>query len=161
MSDTICEFLPFGRSLALLAKSYFGALAKRLEHLEIERYYSILIIIDKSPDQCSQHCIGEKLKIDKVSMVRMIDYLIKKDFVEKIQNPNDRREYFVALTKKGVQLMPELYAAIDEVNKAALKGFSKEQQTILIQNINSIQSNLDSLPSEKIFINYKKSSKKI
>lgn len=161
MSDNICEFLPFGRSLALLAKSYFGALAKRIEHLEIERYYSILIIIDKSSIQCSQHYIGDLLKIDKVSMVRMIDYLIKRDYVQKVQNPDDRREYFVALTKKGIKLMPELYAAIDEVNKAALKGLSKEQQKILFQNIHTIQSNLDSLPSEKIFINYKKSSKKI
>jgi MarR family transcriptional regulator, transcriptional regulator for hemolysin len=161
MSDNICEFLPFGRSLALLAKSYFGALAKRIEHLEIERYYSILIIIDKSTIQCSQQYIAEKLKIDKVSMVRMIDYLIKKSFVQKVQNPDDRREYFVALTSKGSKLMPELYAAIEEVNKAALKGLTKEQQKIFYQNISTVQTSLDSLPSEKIFINYTKSNKKI
>ena len=94
-------------------------------------------------------------------MVRMIDYLIKKGFVNKIQNPKDRREYFIELTAKATQLMPELYAAIDEVNKAALKGLTKEQQKMLYENIASIQSNLDSLPSEKIFINYKTSNKKI
>lgn len=161
MAENICFFLPFGRSLAILTKSYFGALAKRLEHLEIERYYSILIIIHKSETVCTQHYIGEQLKIDKVSMVRMIDYLIKKGFVKKIQNPNDRREYFIELTAKATQLMPELYAAIDEVNKAALKGLNKEQQKMLYENIATIQTNLDSLPSEKIFINYKTSNKKI
>lgn len=46
MNSNLCDVLPFGRSLAVLAKTYFGALTKRLEHLEIERYYSVLMVIE-------------------------------------------------------------------------------------------------------------------
>lgn len=160
MAENICTVLPFGRSLAILTKSYFGVLSKRLEHLEIERYYSILIVIDKSEAKLTQQEICEQLKIDKVSMVRIINYLIKKDFVQKIINTSDRREFFVALTKKAIKVMPEIYKAIEEVNKAALTGLSKEQQEVLYNNIAAVQLNLENLPSEKIFINYTKSNKK-
>lgn len=152
--------LPFGRSLAILAKSYFGALSKRLEHLDIERYYSILIFIDKCETPCTQQEICDQLKIDKVSMVRIIDYLVKNDFVRKQQNSKDRREYFIQATKKTIGLMPELYAAIEEVNRAALSGIPPEQQKILYEQICQIQRNLETLPSEKVFINYKKANKK-
>lgn len=158
--DTTASF-PLGRSFALLAKNYFGVLTKLLENLEVERYYSILILIDKSGETCTQQQLCEQLKFDKVSMVRMVDYLLKKGFVEKVQNEKDRREYFVVLTAKAVQLMPELYDAINTLNKAVLKGISKEQQKLLKENIDLMQQNLEVMPSEKIYINYKKASKKI
>jgi DNA-binding MarR family transcriptional regulator len=160
MPTTICASLPFGRFLAILAKSYFGALTKRLDHLEIERYYSILILIDKTEHPCTQQFICSQLKIDKVSMVRMIDYLLKKDFIEKIQNPNDRREHFIVLKKKALKIMPELYTAIEELNNAAMSGIPEEEQKKLLEQIATIQSNLETLPTEKIYINYKKANPK-
>lgn len=160
MSKSLCESLPFGRSLAILAKSYYGALTKRLEHLEIERYYSILIFIESEEKGCTQQYICDHLKIDKVSMVRIINYLIEKKYIHKINNPNDRREYLVELTKKSLKILPEVHKAIDEVNEAALKGISKPAQKELYKYLSSIQVNLDELPTEKIYINYKKSIKR-
>ena len=119
MSDSLFETLPLGRSLALLAKTYFGALTKRLEHLEVERYYSILILIEDADKGCTQQFICDHLKIDKVSMVRILDYLTQKKYVKKVQNPEDRREYFVQLTPKAKKVMPEIHAAIDGLNELA------------------------------------------
>ncbi|MBL0049115.1 MAG: MarR family transcriptional regulator [Bacteroidetes bacterium] len=158
MNSNLCDVLPFGRSLAVLAKTYFGALTKRLEHLEIERYYSVLVVIEDSEGPCSQQYICDKLKIDKVSMVRIIDYLIKKKYVKKLLNPNDRRAYLVELTKKSISLLPEIHQAIDSVNKEALHGISKEKQKELYKHLSLIQKNLEHLPTQKIYINYKKAN---
>jgi DNA-binding MarR family transcriptional regulator len=160
MSKSIDKSLPLGRSLAILVKIYFGALAKRLEHLEIERYYSILILIENT-GRCTQQFICDQLKIDKVSMVRIMDHLIEKKYVKKMLNPNDRREYFVELTSKGTDRMPEIHSAIAEVNQVAFKGLSKECQNDFYKSIALMQQNLEELPSQKIFINYKKANKKI
>lgn len=160
MNKNLCQSLPFGRSLAILTKSYYGALTKRLEHLEIERYYSILILIESLENGCTQQYICDQLKMDKVSMVRIVNFLIEKKYIHKIQNPIDRREYLVKLTKKSIKILPEIHQAIDEVNAYALKGISALQQKNLYQNLSKIQINLDELPTEKIYINYKKSSKR-
>ena len=159
MRTSICENLPFGRILAILAKDYFGALTKRLDHLEIERHYSILILIEKTEQSCTQQYICDHLKIDKVSMVRIIDDLVKKDYVKKLANPNDRREHFIELTKKALKILPAIHEAITEVNTAALKGISKAKQKELYEHFSLIQTNLEALPAQKIFINYKKSLK--
>ncbi|GBL36164.1 hypothetical protein EMGBS15_17590 [Filimonas sp.] len=160
MKQNLCESLPFGRSLAIVAKSYFGALTKRLEHLEVERYYSILIVIEQSDKACTQQFLCTTLKMDKVSMVRIIDFLVAKDYVSKILNPNDRREYLLELTPKAMAVLPEIHQSIDAVNEAALKGISAEHQKELYSNISAILKNLEELPSQNVYINYKKAIKK-
>lgn len=149
--------MPFGRALAILTKSYYGALTKRLEHLDIERYYSVLLIIEESENKCTQQDICDFLKIDKVTMVRIMDYLVNKKLIKKDVNPTDRREYVIALTKKAVAIMPSIHEAIESLNKDALKGIPKQKQKELHENLAMVQSNLNQLPSHKIFINYKKS----
>lgn len=160
MNKKIVSSLPFGRSLAIAAKSYFGALTKRLEHLEIERYYSILILVESTTTGCTQQFICDQLKIDKVSMVRILDYLMKKHFIRKIVNPSDRREYLIELTEKAIGVLPEIHACIEAVNTAAMKGIPKLHQKELTQWIFKIQENLEELPAQKIYINYKKAGKK-
>jgi MarR family transcriptional regulator, transcriptional regulator for hemolysin len=159
MSKDLFERLPLGRSLSLLAKTYFGALTKRLEHLEVERYYSILILIEESDSGCTQQYICDNLKIDKVSMVRILDYLTKKRYVKKVQNPKDRREYFVELTPKAEKVMPEIHSEIKSLNDIAFKGMSKEKQKEYYRQIALIYENLQGLPAHKIFVNYKKANK--
>lgn len=159
MNDALIESLPFGRLLAIFAKTYFGALTKRLEHLDIERDYSILIFVDGAKTGCTQQCICDCLKIDKVTMVARLDHLIKKKYVKKTVNPNDRREHFIELTSKAREILPEIQDAIDSLNKEAFKGLTKEQQKELYRCVHLVQSNLEPLPSQKIYINYKKAKK--
>ncbi|MCE3277851.1 MAG: hypothetical protein K0S44_42 [Bacteroidetes bacterium] len=159
MNELLIESLPFGRLLAIFAKTYFGALTKRLEHLDIERDYSILIFVESAQAGCTQQCICDCLKIDKVTMVGRLDHLLKKKYVKKTVNPNDRREHFIELTSKAREIMPEIHEAIDSLNKEAFKGLTKEQQKELYRCVHLVQSNLEPLPSQKIYINYKKAKK--
>jgi DNA-binding MarR family transcriptional regulator len=41
-------------------------------------------------------------------MVKVIDHLIKVGFVDRNVNPDDRREHFIVLTKKGLNKLPKL-----------------------------------------------------
>ena len=157
--EKLFEKIPLGRSLSLIAKTYFGALTKRLEHLEVERYYSILIIIENCDSGCTQQYICNSLGIDKVSMVRILDYLIEKKYIKKVVNPDDRREHFVALTPKAKKVMPEIYEEIEGLNTIAFKGLSREQRRDFYKNIAQIYGNVQDLPSHKIFVNYKKAQK--
>ena len=149
MDSNLCQSLPLGRSLAILAKTYFGALTKELEHLQVERYYSILIIIENSEGPCTQQYICDKLKIDKVSMVRIIDYLLKKKLVKKILNPTDRRAYLIQLTPLAKKILPEIHDAIERVNQAAFKDISISKQKEIYNQLSQIHKNLDRLTAQK------------
>jgi DNA-binding MarR family transcriptional regulator len=153
--------MPLGRHLAILTKMYYGALSKRLEHLEIEKHYSLLVLVEGSDLKCTQKYISEKLKIDKTSMVSVIDYLAAKGFIKRISNPDDRREYWIELTPKAQELMPEIHREINLMNKIAMKGLNRNETEEFNKALDIISGNLNSLPSDRVIINYKKVKKKI
>ena len=148
--------LPLGRHLAILTKLYYGALTKRLEHLEIEKHYSVLVLVDKAEQKCTQQCISDILKIDKASMVRIIDYLVKKNYLLRKPNLSDRREHLLELTARAVKVMPEIYKVIRELNEFALNGLNLEAVKLFNNALSVISTNLSKLPSDRILVNYKK-----
>ena len=157
MNQELLRVLPFGRSLAITAKTYFGVLTRRLAHLEIERYYSLLLFIESTENGCTQQTLCDQLKIDKVTMVRIIRYLMKKKFIQKQPNPSDRRSVLIQLSDKALQVLPQIHASIDDVNQIAFNGIPKGQQEKFYRNLTIIQANLETMPAQKIFINYQKS----
>ena len=148
--------LPLGRYLSLLTKSYIGALSKRMEHLGIERYYSIFLLVEATKEGCTQQYISDYLKIDKASLVKRLDYLCKKGLITRKVNPKDRREHNIILTEKGRKLLPEVHKAVSEINAAALHGLKPEQADIFYQALETIYENVKELPSYKVVVNFKK-----
>jgi DNA-binding MarR family transcriptional regulator len=150
---------PLGRSFGRMTRLYYGALTKRLDHLDIERHFSILVFIDSSEKECTQQCISDALFIDKASMVRRIDCLAEKGYLERLTNPNDRREHYLKLTPKAKKQMPKIYNAILGLNKAATRGMSPKQVKDFYGYIKTISSNLTNEPSHKVIVNFKKAKK--
>lgn len=150
--------LPMGKYLAILAKTYLGGLSKKLEHLELERHYSILLLLEDEEGHSSQQFLSDALRIDKASMVRIIDYLVEKDFIERVANPADRREHKLQLTKKGRQALPEIHKAIQEMNEAATTGFSEKEKQDFYRYMRAIVVNLESVPLNNDIIKYKKAN---
>ena len=151
-----CDLLPLAASMAIITKYYYGALSKMLEHLEVERHFTALYLIHKTNEKCTQQYLSDMLHVDKVSMVRMLDYLVDKGMIDRIVNPDDRREHIVALTKKGEKIIPEIENAIVELNKIATKGISKDEQKIFWFSVQSIMNNLKHLPVNTVDIKIKK-----
>jgi len=149
--------LPLGRFLNLLTKSYFGALTKKLEHLGIENYYSILITIEGySGKNCCQQSLCDQLHFDKASMVKRIDYLANKGFVKRTENPNDRREHLITLTDKAKSLMPDLHKGINELNSEATKGMDAAQKEQFYKWLWLVYDNISRQPANKVTSTLKK-----
>lgn len=155
----IFKELPLGRHWAILSKVYVGALTKKLEALDIERHYSLLIVLHNKPD-CNQKCLTEILRIDKASLVRVIDHLSKKGYVKRVINPSDRREHYIRLTPKAEKVIPVITKAVRELNAVALKGLSKSGVELFYDTLRNAQDNLNKEPLNKVMIHYKKMSDK-
>ncbi len=144
VKQTIFDFedFSFGRKFGMLGKLYVTQLAKSLKHLGIERQFSVLVLLEKMGNQCSQKVIGEMLHIDKAMMVGVIDDLSKKGFIKRTQNPNDRREYWIQLTEKGKESMPEILATVRRLNKSIMKGIPQTEVKKLHSQLETIYKNL-------------------
>lgn len=141
---SIFDFLEFsmGRKFGLLGRLYLGGLSKNLKHLGIERHFSVLVLLDKMGDQCSQKFLADTLHIDKTMMVGVIDNLGEKGFIKRTQNPKDRREYWIQLTPKAKKHMPEIKAAVNKMNKAIMEGMSPSETKQIHKQLQLIYKNL-------------------
>lgn len=135
----------FGRKFGLLGRLFFIELSKNLRHLGIERSFSVLVLIDKVGNQCSQKFIANTLHIDKATMVGVIDDLSKKGFIKRTQNPDDRREYWIQLTDKGKKHIPEIKDTVKRMNNATLKGLTEAEIKKFHKQLQLIYNNVKNL----------------
>ena len=149
------EWMPLGTTMAMITKQYFGVLTKKLESTKIERYYSILLAIHHSGINANQQCIADKLMIDKASMVRILDYLLKVELITKEINPENRREYQLSLTPKSIKLIPEIEAAITSLHKQLLKGLNNDEKLLFYSILEKMMLGLNSLPSNNYSVEIK------
>jgi len=150
--------LSVGTKALILSKLYYSVLSKSLENLDVERYYSILFFLNEH-NGCNQQCICNNLAIDKTAMVKVIDHLIKVGFVDRNVNPEDRREHFIVLTKKGQKQTAEIVKAFNEIDKEIFSVVSKEEQAVFNKVICQLSSKLKELPANDLFFNYKQTSR--
>ncbi len=153
--DEIFKHLPIGRHLTVLSKHYVGVLTKKLEGLDIERHFSLLLILHYKPD-CNQKCLAEILDIDKTSLVGIIDFLSEKGYVKREINPKDRREYFIRLTAKAKKNIPLIIEAVQSTNEVALSGFSENEIKSFYKILFGAYNNLEKEPVNDYLIQFTK-----
>jgi MarR family transcriptional regulator, transcriptional regulator for hemolysin len=133
---------PLGRMLTLLGKGYLHLLRLKLKHLDIDRNYQALVLIETKDGGITQQELALLLDTDKVSIVRVIDYLSEKGYVQRIPNTDDRRKHSLILTNKAKLALPEIKQSFTEINKIALEGLNNFQVSELEQTIKKIKSNI-------------------
>jgi DNA-binding MarR family transcriptional regulator len=151
--------LSVGTKALILSKLYYSVLSKSVEKLDVERYYSILYFLYEN-NGCNQQCICNNLAVDKTAMVKVIDYLIKVGFVDRNVNPNDRREQFIVLTKKGLKQTEEIIKAFNAIDAEIFSLVSKEDQATFNKVLCQLSSKLKELPANDLFFNFKKTARK-
>ena len=150
--------LPLGTQALILSKMYYGALTKSLEKLDVERYFSVLYFLQNHRNCCQQQ-ICDNLKIDKTAMVKVMDYLGKAGLVERHINPNDRREHFISLSKKGEKQTKEIVKSFKMIDEKAFAQVNEAERKVFIKVMDKVCENLNSLPSDSLFFNYKKTKR--
>ena len=64
------------------------------------RHFGVLCTLHSS-GPLSQGSLGERLGIDRTTMVQLVDELERRGLVERKRNPDDRRSYQLTLTPEG------------------------------------------------------------
>ncbi len=151
--------IPIGTRALILSKHYYSVLSKNLENLDVERYYSILNFLYEN-DGCNQQCICNNLAVDKTAMVKVIDYLIKAGFVDRNVNPDDRREHFIVLTKKGRRQTEEIVNSFKALDEEIFQQVKPEDRETFERVLSHLSSHLKQMPSTDLFFAIKKTGRK-
>lgn len=133
---------PLGRLFSLLGKGYLHILRSKLQHLDIDRYYYALVLIANHEGDITQQELTQLLDTDKVSVLRTVDYLSEKGYVQRVRKTNDRRKLDLLLTEKAKRAIPEIKKAFKEMNEMVTNGLPLSMQDDLVELINKIKKNI-------------------
>ncbi len=91
------------------------------------RLLAVLVAADERAPELQQR-IGDRLGVDRTTMVALIDTLEIAGFVERHSDPNDRRGRLVHVTSKGKQAIAEGLEASALVESAFFASLSPSEQ---------------------------------
>lgn len=133
---------PLGRMFSFLGKGYLHLLRTKLQHLDIDRNYFAIIVIGSQDREITQQELAILLDTDKVSIVRIVDYLSGKGYVQRIRKTDDRRKHSLILTDKAKLALPEIKKAFNDLNKSVLNGLESSQILDLAEILKKIKINI-------------------
>ena len=98
-----------------------------------------IILLSSIPiDGIDMSTLSQRIGVDNSTLTRLIDILIKNNFVRKIKNPKDGRSFIILLTISGEKLQFKIEQQIDQFGS---KIFSK----IPIEDQDEVKETLSTL----------------
>ena len=135
---------PVERIMGKISKISQSIVQGKLSHLDIDRSFYPLLLIENG-DGITQQELARELSCDKVQVVRIIDYLSKNGYVDRIPNKTDHRKYELSVTDKARKVIPDIRKAFEELSAITMNGLSTKQKKELFAMLTIIVSNLITL----------------
>lgn len=87
--------------------------------------------------------IAERMNLSPSRLTRIIDGLVKKEYIIREIDPNDRRNMRVTLSLKGQSLVKQLNKAYVDIHREILKDIDPEQHEPLTNALEQLLSALE------------------
>ncbi|MEN6321413.1 MAG: MarR family transcriptional regulator [Syntrophaceae bacterium] len=134
---------PIGYMLAQTMRVYKNMITATLKEnkygLSFEQYVMMMILsMEKGP---TQQDLANQLQKDKSSILRHTDVLIKKQYVGRVPDKNDKRMKKLYLTTSGTEMIIRLKALAREVEGRLLHGINAAEVNTFMDVLGKIHTN--------------------
>ena len=125
--------------------SISSKLVKRLEKegkqhgLTTSHQFGILIIL--SNGSMSQKKIADQTFADEPTTTRTLERMIKNDLIVKKRSAEDKRKQIVQMTKKGKELLKNIFPIVLSINKEIKDMLEEEEYNQFISAMQKIDAN--------------------
>lgn len=136
-------------SLAVLLHDTARALRRRFEvrmsgHNLSSAQWRLLVLACKYPC-AAQGFFADKLEIEPISVSRLIDRMVKGGWLQRQDDPKDRRVKLVLPTDQALSAYREIMDIADDVYREALLGLTEDETQVLLKGLATISCNLTAL----------------
>jgi len=105
--------------------------------------WRVLATLGFRHDPCSAQYIAHCTRTHKSTISRAVTSLMKRQIVERVENEDDRREFRLRLTRKGVTLYEELIPRLLRKEQEILSGLSAQERRDFARLLGKIEQSLD------------------
>jgi MarR family transcriptional regulator for hemolysin len=93
-------------------------------------------------DGINQSQLADRMDVEPIALVRLLDKLEAGGYVQRRQDPQDRRAYLLYLTEKAGPLIERLEVISEELREEMLGDLSPRERDSLIDMLMRIKSNM-------------------
>ena len=101
-------------------------------------------------DGINQSQLADRMDVEPISLVRLLDKLEGAGYVQRRQDPQDRRAYLLYLTEKAGPLIERLEAISVELRQVILGDLSAAERDALIDMLMRIKSKMTNKTTKKL-----------
>lgn len=148
----------YGFEMAKIAEVYLSTVSEMMSPLGLDRNYVALIYLCENSGVVTQKDLGQRLNKDKVSTMRVVDYLCERDLIERVKDDSDRRCYLLAAKEKGLEIYPHVKEAIERTNQIIFEGLGQGEFSEFSKAMDIINNKIKSLPDSDFIIEANKRS---
>ena len=95
-----------------------------------------------TPYCLSPTSLFDSMMVSSGTMTNRLQHLEKKELIERVDNPEDKRSLLVQLTSKGLELIDKAVASHVALENNLMQDMSKEELTIINLLLNKIENQL-------------------
>lgn len=100
---------------------------KRLKEFDLSFGEQVIIMYLSNHNNISQDTISKRYMTDKGMIAKTLSRLEQKGFIQRVQNPNNKRENIISLTQKGTDILKFMNAILSEWSEIIYEGMSEEE----------------------------------
>ena len=127
-----------------LAREEFGR-ALGPSGVKLRHYGALAVLAAEGPS--AQRSLGDKLRVDRSTMVSLVDELEGMGLVERRRSREDRRRYELTLTQAGKQALSEVGRVVEGVREALLAPLDTRRRRQLHESISAVLGALSTAPT--------------
>lgn len=119
-----------GRNISVINSYSTTNMDNRFAKFDINKTEATALLFVNDYDRSSQTYINSYFLLNKSSMTKVINRLVKKGYVTRIDNENDKREKLIGLTEKGALIIPKIKEELDDWNDYMIENLTTEEKEV-------------------------------
>lgn len=131
----------------LFKQGFVTQLANNHIDLTAEQYLLLDLLWDEGA--LTQQKIAQQMEKDKNSITKLLDGLEKKEYVIRVNDPEDRRKKIIVVTRKGHRQKRKITRIAIQAADTILDGIPIEELNLLVAVLNKLGDNIKKMLQEK------------
>ena len=115
------------------------------------RHYAALAILTSSDHSATQSALAERMGLSPNVVMAMIDYLDRLGYTRRVQNPHNRRENIVVLSKKGRAVYDQASQLLRQAEQELMASLSREESKQYLEITKKLGTSVPSIRDLAIY----------
>lgn len=144
MNRQLEESKYLGYRISQTSKRLQSALQQRFRQAELDvsfEQWTVLLALWKKDGRSQQELSADTCR-DQTSLSRLLDTMVRRNLIIRVQSPEDRRTNLIYLTRRGRELERLLLDEAEQLQKQALSGISEEDVVRFLRILDQIDANI-------------------